>query len=102
MSAKLAGPEVLLAAVQAQSGLLPLLVQTLDEDWYSDVRHTACYVTQLLLQQVNQFKRGKAQWHESCVDNSMIMGLRDTFWLRNQCSFYVYIFSTCFYGYICL
>eukprot|EP00775_Hariotina_reticulata_P004966 gene4966-5207_t len=54
MAAKLAAPEVLLAAVEAQSGLLPLLVQTLDEDWYSDVRHTACYVMQLLLQQVGK------------------------------------------------
>ncbi|WIA11175.1 hypothetical protein OEZ85_011306 [Tetradesmus obliquus] len=55
LTAQLAPPEVLLAAVQQQGGgLLPLLAQCLDEDWYSDVRHTACYVERLLLQQVGQ------------------------------------------------
>jgi hypothetical protein len=52
LTAQLAPAEVLLAAVQQEGGLLPLLAQCLDEDWYSDVRHTACYVEQLLLQQV--------------------------------------------------
>ncbi|KAF6256970.1 armadillo-type protein [Scenedesmus sp. NREL 46B-D3] len=54
LTAHLAPPEVLLAAAQQDGGLLPLLAQCLDEDWYSDVRHTACYVEQLLLQQVGQ------------------------------------------------
>ncbi|WIA31178.1 hypothetical protein OEZ86_001183 [Tetradesmus obliquus] len=55
LTAQLAPPEVLLAAVQQQGGgLLPLLAQCLDEDWYSDLRHTACYVERLLLQQVGQ------------------------------------------------
>lgn len=53
MTAQLAPSEVLLAEAQPKAGLLPLLAQCLDEDWYSDVRHTACYVEQLLLQQVS-------------------------------------------------
>lgn len=32
-----------------QPHLLPLVLQCLDEDWYSDVRLTACYVVQQLL-----------------------------------------------------
>eukprot|EP00878_Enallax_costatus_P026780 GHUV01028775.1.p1 GENE.GHUV01028775.1~~GHUV01028775.1.p1 ORF type:complete len:191 (+),score=54.83 GHUV01028775.1:832-1404(+) len=52
ISSNLAPPEVLLAAAASEGGLLPLLAQCLDEDWYSDVRHTACYVMQLLLEQV--------------------------------------------------
>jgi len=70
-----AGPppaEVLLAAVAASTPsaqqqqqqqaakqpekrvmLLPLLAQLLDEDWYSDVRHTGCFIVQQLLQQVS-------------------------------------------------
>lgn len=43
---------MLLAATAPEGGLLPLLAQSLDEDWYSDVRHTACYVVQLILEQV--------------------------------------------------
>jgi hypothetical protein len=52
LTAELGPREVLLAAVQQEGGMLPLLAQCLDEDWYSDVRHTACYVEQQLLQQV--------------------------------------------------
>lgn len=52
ISSGLAPSEVLLAAATPKVGLLPLLAQCLDEDWYSDVRHTACYVMQLLLEQV--------------------------------------------------
>jgi dynein assembly factor 5 len=32
--------------------LLPLLFQLLDDDWYADLRHTACFVVTALLQQV--------------------------------------------------
>jgi hypothetical protein len=65
LTAQLAPPEVLLAAVQQQQdgGLLPLLAQCLDEDWYSDVRHTACYAEQLLLQQVRQEHLVSVQGH---------------------------------------
>lgn len=74
---QLAPPQVLLAACTGSSnsgsggaqgqaakgrdGLLPLLAQCLDEDWYSDVRHTACFVVQQLLQQVRAGL--SASWH---------------------------------------
>jgi hypothetical protein len=68
LTAQLAPPEVLLAAVQQGGGLLPLLAQCLDEDWYSDVRHTACYVEQLMLQQVRQLLLPPA--HSRCCGRS--------------------------------
>jgi hypothetical protein len=60
LTAQLAPSEVLLAAVQQEGGLLPLLAQCLDEDWYSDVRHIACYVEQLLLQQVRRLQHWRS------------------------------------------
>ncbi|KAF8068179.1 Dnaaf5 [Scenedesmus sp. PABB004] len=52
LARRLAPPEALLAAAAPAGGLLPLLAQCLDDDWYADLRHTACYVTQALLEQV--------------------------------------------------
>jgi hypothetical protein len=39
-----------LLASDAKGSLLPLLLQCLDEDWYSDVRYSSCYVTEQMLQ----------------------------------------------------
>ncbi len=45
---RLVGQEQLVA-LAAGGQLLPLLFQCMDEDWYPDLRHTACHVLELLL-----------------------------------------------------
>jgi len=52
-------PAATLMRLVGDGTLLPLLVQSLDEDWYVDVRNTGCHVVELLLLEV-----GAALTHE--------------------------------------